>query len=280
MRNHKIAIQGALASYHDLAAKKFYGEEIDILECLTFEDTCRKVQLNEADYAVMAIENSTVGSILSNYNLIEKYALRIIGELYVKIQFHLLALPGTKLKDIEFIHSHQMAISQCQQFLSEHSFIKAVESNDTATCAREIQTKNLINTAAIANEITARTYGLEIVQSNIESNTKNYTRFLILSKGKDVIEQPNKASISFIAKNTPNTLTKALNAIGAYEINLTKIQSVPIIGNPNEYSFHIDLEWDAYEDYQNAIKHLSIHCQKLHILGEYKKAVLMNHQLN
>jgi|688.fasta_scaffold467878_2 prephenate dehydratase len=272
MRNHRVAIQGIVASYHDLAARKIYGEDLELVECSTFKETCEAVVNNRADYAIMAIENSTAGSILSNYNLIEDYNLKVIGELYVRIQFHLMALPGVSLKEIEVINSHPMAISQCQPFLLEHANIRVVEGNDTARCARDIKDKQLRNTAAIGNEVTANTYGMEILASNIESNKKNYTRFLVITKGSDVVENPDKASISIQLLHDPGTLAKALTVLGDHRINLTKIQSVPIVGNLNEYNFHLDLEWNDYDQYKAALAELVTYCKKVKILGEYKRS--------
>lgn len=272
MRNHRVAIQGIVASYHDLAARKIYGEDLELVECSTFKETCEAIVNNRADYAIMAIENSTAGSILSNYNLIEDYNLKVIGELYVRIQFHLMALPGVSIKEIEVINSHTMAISQCQPFLLEHSNIRVVEGNDTARCARDIKEKQLRNAAAIGNEVTANTYGMEILASNIESNKKNYTRFLVITKGSDVVENPDKASISLQLLHDPGTLAKALTVLGDHRINLTKIQSVPIVGNLNEYNFHLDLEWDDYSQYKAALAELVTYCKKVKILGEYKRS--------
>ncbi len=279
MRNHKIAIQGSVASYHDLAAKKIYGEDVEIVECSTFKETCQRLVDNGADYAVMAIENSTVGSILSNYSLIEQYHLTIIGELYVRIEFHLLVMPDVELKDVNYIHSHPIAIAQCQDFLLAHDRIRVVESNDTAWCARKIVSERLKDTAAIANEITANYYDLNIIQRNIESNKQNYTRFLVLSKVKDVVEKPDKASISFHIKHEPNALAKTLDLVGSGKINISKIQSIPIVGKPNEYIFHLDLEWDNHDNYKVVIDKLRSQTLSLNILGEYKKAMISNDKL-
>jgi prephenate dehydratase len=280
MRNHRVAIQGALASYHDLAAKKFYGEDVDIVECLTFKETCTKIVDNSADYAVMAIENSMAGSILSNYNLIDEYQLKIVGELYVRIEFHLLALPNVSLNDIAFVHSHPMAIAQCQNFASAHQHMKFVELGDTASCAKHIARNQLMNTAAIANEVTAKRYGLEILKHNIESHQNNYTRFLILTKGGDIVDNANKASVSMRVKHESNALASALGTLAIHNINISKIQSVPIENNHHEYSFHMDLEWQDYKAYQLAMKALEQSSKRLKILGEYRKAIVKDYNLN
>lgn len=279
MRNHKVAIQGRIASYHDLAARKIYGEDVEIVECLTFKDMCQKLVDNTADYAVMAIENSTVGSILSNYSLIEHYNLSIIGELYARIEFHLLALTGLQLKDIDYIHSDPLAIIQCQEFLLANERIRVVEANDTASSAKNIALGKLMNAAAIGNEFIADRYGLNIIERNIESDKENYTRFLILSKATDKAERPDKASISFRIKHEPNALGNTLNLIGSNKINLSKIQSIPIAGKQDEYVFHIDLEWDNPDTYHAVREKLKSNTLSLNILGEYRKALIGNDKL-
>ncbi len=169
MRNFKVAIFGAAASFHDIAAHKFYGEEVDSIECYTFRECCEKLANNDVDYAVLAIENSVAGSILSNYNLVDEYKLRIIGELYLKIELHLLALKGVRIEDIEFVHSHPMALAQCSNFLQKHPNKEIIEEQDTASCVKNIHDKNLRNTAAIANEFAAVKYNVPRLYSNIEN---------------------------------------------------------------------------------------------------------------
>ncbi len=242
MRHHKVAIQGTLSSYHDLAARRFYGADTETIECSTFREVCTRLVNNEADYAVMAIENSTAGSILSNYALIEEYKLTIIGELYERIQFHLMANPGVTLDQLQYVHSHPMAIAQCQDFLLQHAHLKAVELGDTAGCAKNIRDNNWDTIAAIANEETAHSYGLNILERNIETNKQNYTRFLVLSKGKLPVENPDKASLSFQVEHKTNALAKTLQVLSNHDINLSKIQSVPLPATVNQYSFHIDVE--------------------------------------
>jgi prephenate dehydratase len=158
MRNFKVAIFGTAASYHDLAAQKFYGQDVDIVECGTFRQCCDMLKQNHADYAVMAIENSLAGSILTNYNLIDEYQFRIIGEQYLRIELNLLALEGVKMEEIEFVHSHPMALAQCTNFLAKYPHIKIVEQGDTASCVKNIYNKNLRNTAALANKMASEKY--------------------------------------------------------------------------------------------------------------------------
>src|ERR1051326_867922 len=241
MRNFKVAIYGSAASYHDVAAQKFYGGEVDTVECSTFRLCCEMVVNNHADYAVMAIENSLAGSILSNYDLVHEFGLRIIGEQYLKIELHLLALEDVWFENIECIYSHPMALAQCRDFISKNPRVRIVERADTATCVKEIREKNLRNTAAIANAEAAGRYGVNILQRDIGDHPKNHTRFLILSKGDLKPHEPNKASVCFRLRHEVGTLADVLNALKRSKVNLSKIQSVPVAGEPDRYTFHTDL---------------------------------------
>ncbi len=272
MRNHRIAIQGTQSSFHDLAAKKFYGQDVTILACRSFRETCEKVLNNEADYAVMAIENAIAGSILANYNLITEFHLKIIGEVRLKVELHLIALPGTSLDQVKVIRSHPMAIAQCGEFLAKHSEWKVEEWNDTAVCARQIAQGFLKNVAAIANREAAIENGLKILVKNIETSGLNSTRFMILSKAGSSPVLPDKASLCFHLQHEVGSLADVLSILKRKGVNLSKIQSVPVSGKKNEYVFHADVEWSNYNNYKNAIKRVSRITRELSILGEYKKA--------
>lgn len=272
MRNFKVAIFGTAASYHDLAAQKFYGQEVGIIECFTFQKCCEMVKSNDADYAVMAIENSLAGSILSNYNLIEKYQLRIIGEQYLKIELNLLVLEGVKMEEVEFIHSHPMALAQCSSFLANYPHIKIIEQGDTASCVKNIRDKDLRNSGAIANQLASVMYNVPVLFSNIENNKQNFTRFIILSKGDSKPDNPNKASVCFRLKHEVGSLADILGVLKRNGVSLSKIQSVPVLGEPQEYSFHTDLEWLDYQNFQKAMKKIKNSTSSLSVLGEYIKA--------
>ncbi|MBK6483867.1 MAG: prephenate dehydratase [Chitinophagaceae bacterium] len=279
MRRKKVSIQGIAASFHDVAAQKFFGRNIDIIEANSFRSSCEKMVNGEADYCVMAIENSTAGTILTNYQFITDYRLRVIGEVYLQIELHLMGLNGAKIDDIEFIHSHPMAIRQCDEFLLRYPDKKVLALNDTAECARNVRDKKLNNTAVIAGDAAAEKYGMTIMHSNIETHKRNYTRFLILSDKNIKIKGANKASISFQLDNSPRNLKKVVDILGDYWINLTKIQSVPIVGRPNEYTFLVDLEWSKYEDYETAITKVLKKTFNLSILGEYRKGKFVTAKL-
>lgn len=268
----KIAIQGIATSFHEVAAISFFKDPIDTIECLSFHALCESLRNGDSDYAVMAIENSIAGSILPNYFLLQSYHFSIIGELYLPIHMHLLALPGVKISDLKTIESHPMAIRQCAEFLQGLNGVEVRESDDTALSAKRVKEMKLKNTAAIANEFAAKKFGLQILEKRIETHKKNFTRFLVLArKGGDPVES-NKASLSFEVANEVGSLADALMTFKTNSINLTKIQSIPIIGKPNEYSIHVDVEWRRRKNYDDAVRLVLRQVRNLNILGEYKKA--------
>lgn len=239
----KIAIQGIATSFHEVAALTYFAEPIEAIECLSFHALCESLKKGESDFAMMAIENSIAGSILPNYFLLQEYHFAIIGEVYLPIHMHLLALPGVKLGDIKNIESHPMAIRQCSDYLYRLKGVDIRESDDTAVSAKKVATQKLKDTAAIANEYAAKKFGLEILEKRIETHKKNFTRFLVLARKSNANGEANKASLCFEVANEVGSLAEALMTFKKNTINLTKIQSIPIIGKPSEYSIHIDLEW-------------------------------------
>lgn len=270
----KVAIQGIATSFHEVAALQYFGSSIETVECLSFHALCEALNSNKADYAVMAIENSIAGSILPNYFLLQQYHFTIFGEVYLPIHMHLLALPGTRLSDISTIESHPMAIRQCADYLQRLQHVEIRESDDTAWSAKKIKTQKLKDIAAIANEQAAKKFGLAIIEKSIETHKKNFTRFLMLSK-KDVAQRgANKASLSFEVSNEVGSLADVLMVFKGESVNLSKIQSIPIIGKPNEYTIHIDVEWKARKSYEGAIRQVLRQVRNLNVMGEYKKAAI------
>lgn len=267
----RVAIQGIKASFHEEAAFKFFGPDIETIECNSFKETFQKMKAGEADYIVMAIENSIAGSLLPNYSLLKEYNYPVIGEVYLHIQLHLMGLPGIKFEDIKNVTSHPIAIRQCGEFLDDYPQLKVTESSDTAACAKRIKDEQLKDTAAIANSLAAEMYGLEILEKRIETNKKNYTRFLILTDHEEEIKNPNKASVSFQVKDEMGILSKILNVLVEHEINMSKIQSMPVIGKRNEFTFYIDLEWKSTGNYDAAIRKLLRLTSNFNIMGEYRK---------
>ncbi len=268
----KVAIQGIATSFHEVAALTYFDQPIETVECLSFHELCESLKNETSDFAVMAIENSIAGSILPNYFLLQSYHFNIIGELYLPIHMHLLTLPGVKLNEIKTIESHPMAIRQCTEFIHALNGVEVRESDDTALSAKRVSELKLKNTAAIANEHAAKKYGLQILEKRIETHKKNFTRFLILSKRTPDKIDSNKASLSFEVANEVGSLAEALMTFKTNSINLSKIQSIPIIGKPSEYSIHIDVEWKKRKSYDDAIKQVLRQVKNLNILGEYKKA--------
>jgi len=268
----KIAIQGIATSFHEVAALTYFDQAIETVECLSFHSLCESLKKGESDFAVMAIENSIAGSILPNYFLLQEYHFSIIGEVYLPIQMHLLAMPGVKLTDIRCIESHPMAIRQCSDYLFKLKNVEIRESDDTAVSARKVKEKKLMDTAAIANEQAAKKFGLQILEKRIETNKKNFTRFLILAKYRQTTNDSNKASLCFEVANEVGSLAEALMTLKKNQINLSKIQSIPIVGKPSEYSIHIDVEWKRRKNYDDAIQQVLRQVRNLSVLGEYKKA--------
>lgn len=274
MRSEKprVAIQGIKASFHEEAAFRYFGEDIDTIECNSFKQTFEALEKRDADYVVMAIENSIAGSILPNYTLMMGYGFPIVGEVYLPIQLHLLTLPGVKFEDIKYVTSHPIALRQCVDFFDEYPHLKIVESSDTAACAKRIREEQLVDTAAIANTLAASMYELEVMERRIESNKKNFTRFLIITHHENNVKtKANKASLCFQVSNKVGSLAKVLNIFAEQNLNMSKIQSMPVLGKRNEYNFYVDVEWNDTRQYDSAIKQILKYTHNFNILGEYDR---------
>ncbi|WMJ73120.1 prephenate dehydratase [Cytophagaceae bacterium ABcell3] len=267
----KIAIQGGQASFHDIAARLYFGNHIESVPCNSFKELSEVLAKGDADFAVMAIENAIAGSILHNYALIREYDFGIIGEIQLRIEMNLMALPGIKLEDLKIVRSHYMALLQCEEFFSRYPHLKLEEYHDTADSARDIRKNNRTKIGAVAGRMAASLYNLEILAEGIETEKRNFTRFYILSRDKKFkIDGEGKATISFQLSNEVGALANMLSIIVNNNINLTKIQSLPILGKPNEYTFYVDCEWSDYEDFRRSIE-VKNKVKNLKILGEYKK---------
>jgi len=276
----KIAIQGIAGSFHEDAARRYFEDEIQVVECKTFTSVCNLIDSDEVSIAVMAIENSIAGSLLQNYALIRDYHLKVIGEIYIHIQMNLMANPGVSKADIKTIYSHPIAIKQCSEYLERYfPDAKMIENQDTAASGKLVHDMKLMDAAAIGNQRTSEIYELEILDTGLETNSKNYTRFLILSKHALPNALSNKASLCFEVGHYYGALANVLNTFAENKINLTKIQSVPIIGKPNEYTFHIDVEWDSVENYEKALHAILKNVSSLSVLGEYVRGELAIHNL-
>ncbi len=276
----RIAIQGIAGSFHEDAALKYFDDKIEVVECKSFTSVCQLVDADKVEFAVMAIENSIAGSLLKNYQLIRDYHLRIIGEIYIHIQMNLMVSPGVKRQDITDIYSHPVALQQCVEYIEKYfPDARLHEGMDTAASAKMVSDEKPQNGAAIANLRTAEMYGLEVLETGIETNKRNYTRFLVLSKHGNPTAGTNKASICFEVGHYHGALARVLNIFAENEINLNKIQSVPIVGKPNEYTIHVDLEWEKLDNYDRAIHQVLKSASSLSILGEYVRGELdIHHQ--
>lgn len=270
MRNHLIAIQGSVSSFHDLAAKKYFGKETTIKECGSFKEVCDNVAKNNVDYGIIAIENKVAGSILLNYQLIEKYDLNIVGETFLPIELKLMSTKGNSIKNIKEIISHPMALAQSQMFLAAHSDKAVSEFKDTATCAKLVADDKSGKLAVIGGPTLAAQYNLDVIVENVCDVKNNYTRFYILSKGKDYVENPNKASVTMHIKNKPGSLHAVLEIIKNHQINLSKIQSLPIPNESNVYPFHFDFEFDDKSTFDKCLTELHHVTESIKVLGVYK----------
>ncbi len=268
-----VAIQGYEGSFHQAAANYFFGKNTDVICCATFADVVKVASSKkQSDGAVMAIENSIAGSILPNYNLLQKSKLKIVGEIYLEVRQNLLVNPGVNLADIKEVHSHPMALQQCLEFLDQHNW-KLVESEDTALSAKIVHQHKSKHIAAIASSLAAELYHLEILAPNIHTLAHNYTRFLILQHEDlaEVVENANKASVMFHTDHSQGSLAKVLTTIAEGQINLSKLQSSPIPGSDFKYSFHADMEFDSLHQFYQVIKKMKGLTEDLKIFGVYQK---------
>jgi len=270
-RGPKVTIQGYEGSFHQEAARQFFGKDVDVIPCATFREVV-KIGANkkESDGAVMAIENSIAGSILPNYNLLQKSNLTIVGEVYLHIKQNLIVNQGVKLEDIKEVHSHTMALQQCYDFLDKYKW-KLVETEDTALSAKHIYQHKSKHIAAIASKLAAELYGLNVIAPGIQTMKNNYTRFLILQREQNgSIEQANKASVNFVTDHSKGSLARVLGQIADGGINLSKLQSFPIPGTDFKYSFHADMEFETIEQFHKVIEAIKPSTVELKIYGVYK----------
>jgi prephenate dehydratase len=276
--NKKVSIQGFEGSFHQVAARQFYGKGTEVICCATFKEVIKiAADKKQSDGGIMAIENSIAGSILPNYNLLLKSNLKIIGEVYLQIKQNLLVNPGVSLEDIKEVHSHPMAIQQCFGFLDKYNW-KLVETEDTALSAKHIQQHKSKHIAAIASKLAAELYQLDMIAPNIHTLKNNYTRFLVLQR-QDAVKEiagADKASINFFTDHSKGILAKVLTIIADAGINLSKLQSMPIPGSDFKYSFHADLEFDAAAQFNEVVKKVEKVTEGLMVLGVYKNGKINN----
>jgi prephenate dehydratase len=268
-----FAIQGYEGSFHQLAAQQFFGKNVDVVPCATFREVVKiAASKKESDGGVMAIENSIAGSILPNYNLLQRSNLVIVGEIYLQIKQNLLVNPGVKLEDIREVHSHPMAIQQCFDFLDKHNW-KLVETEDTALSAKQIHQHKSKHIAAIAAKLAAELFNLDVIAPNIHTLKNNYTRFLILMRDDSTMEisGADKASVSFHTDHSRGSLARVLTKIAEGGINLSKLQSFPIPDTDFKYSFHVDMEFHSIRQFEKVIEEIKPSTENLKIYGVYKR---------
>lgn len=274
----QVAIQGGLGSFHEIAARAFFAnEEIEVLPCTTFKELFGRIHADENRLGIVAIENTLAGSLLQNHNLLRESGCLIIGEYKLRISHQFAVLPGQTMADIQEVHSHPIALMQCEDFLDERPHIVVVESEDTALSAQKIAEKKLTNRAAICSREACEKFGLEILAQDIETNKHNFTRFLIVAKKELAFQlirgiELNKSTLVFTLPHAEGSLSKILTILSFYQMNLTKIQSLPIIGREWEYQFYINLTFDDYERYQQALTAIRPLTREFQILGEYREA--------
>jgi len=270
----KISIQGARGSFHDIIARKKFPDDSEIVESDTIHQVFEDLKKGLVDFGVIAIENSIYGSFLENYDLLLKYDAKIVSEVYLKIVLDLLALPGVKMEDIKEIYSHTMAMTEAHHFLEKHPGILRIETDDTAASVRMIKEKGLKNAAAIGSSLAAEIYGMKILSRDIGIE-KDYTRFLVISKEAGYPEDADKTSLVIQAKDMPGSLSRCLKCFTDEGINLSKIESRPIIGRTWRYSFYIDFEKGLNDPQtQRALEELGKVTSMIKILGSYKKSPL------
>lgn len=273
----KIAIQGEIGSFHDVASHCYFkGEDIELICCDTFEQVFEEMKKDSNVIALVAIENTIAGSLLHNYDLLRESGAQIIGEHKLRISHSLMCLPDEGWDDITEVNSHPVALMQCRDFLKKHPEMKIVETDDTAGSAKNMKEKGLKGHAAICSKAAAAIYGMKVLEEGIETNKHNFTRFLVLAdpwqaEELSIPSESNKASIVFSLPHSEGSLSQVLSIFSFYKINLTKIQSLPIIGREWEYMFYIDIMYDDYTRYRQSIDAVRPLTKQMKILGEYKE---------
>ena len=272
----RIAIQGVIGSFHDIAAHQYYeGEQIQLICCNTFEDVFKCIKEDPTTIGMLAIENTIAGSLLHNYELLRDSGTTIVGEHKLHIQHSICCLPDDDIDNIDEVHSHPVALMQCRQYLSKYPNIKAVEDDDTAGSAEKISRLKKKGWAAICHSDAARFYGLKVLEDHIEDNKHNYTRFLVVCNPMKAdflrpLNETDKSSLVFSLPHEEGSLSKILTILSFYGINLTKIQSLPVIGHEWEYMFYVDVTYNDLTRYRQSIDAIIPLTKELTILGEYK----------
>ena len=272
----RIAIQGSIGSFHDIAAHQYFqGEQLQLICCETFEQVFENIRRDPTVIGMLAIENTIAGSLLHNYELLRNSGTTIVGEHKLHIEHSICCLPEDSWETIREVHSHPVALMQCRGFLADHPELKAVEATDTAGAAKLISEQNCRGWAAICNASAARLYGMKVLQESIEDNKHNFTRFLVVSDTRKAdflrpLDKTNQASLVFSLPHEEGSLSQVLSILYFYKINLTKIQSLPIIGHEWEYMFYVDVTFNDLTRHRQSIDAILPLSKELKVLGEYQ----------
>ena len=272
----RIAIQGLIGSFHDIAAHQFFdGEQVQLICCATFEEVFENIKRDPTVIGMLAIENTIAGSLLHNYELLREADITVVGEHKLHISHCICCLPEDSWETVQEVHSHPVALMQCRGFLANHPELKAVESEDTAGSAKYIAEHQCRGWAAICSAEAAKLYGMKILEDHIEDNKHNFTRFLVTCHPQKAdflrpLQDTDKSSLVFALPHEEGSLSQVLSILSFYRINLTKIQSLPIIGHEWEYLFYVDVTYDTLTRYLQSIDAIMPLTRELKILGEYK----------
>ena len=272
----RIAIQGELGSFHDIAAHQYFeGEQVQVICCSTFEQVFENIKRDPTVIGMLAIENTIAGSLLHNYELLRESETTVVGEFKLHIQHAICCLPEDDWTSLQEVHSHPVALMQCRDFLANHPELKAVEADDTAGAAAYIEKHQLRSWAAICHPDAGKLYHLKVLEDHIEDNKHNFTRFLVVTNPRKAdflrpLECADKASLVFSLPHEEGSLSKVLTILSFYGINLTKIQSLPVIGHEWEYLFYVDVTFDNITRYRQSIDAIVPLTKQLKILGEFK----------
>ena len=274
--SHRVAIQGIRGSFHDIAARRYYeSEDIELVCCDTFEQVFEEMHNDPQLVGMVAIENTIAGSLLHNYELLRDSGATIVGEHKLRISHSIMCLPDDDWGDLQEVNSHPVALMQCRNFLNQHKGLKVVEVADTAGAAADISRGQLHGHAAICHKDAAEIYGMKVLQEGIETNKHNFTRFLVVANPEFApqlrdLREVNKSSLAFTLPHEEGSLSAILSVLSFYKLNLTKIQSLPIIGMEWQYMFYIDLTFSDYIRYRQAINAITPLTRNLKLLGEYE----------
>lgn len=273
-KSKKIAIQGVRGAFHEIAARRYFGEDndIEIIEATTFEDLIQMTQKGEVDVALMAIENTIAGSIMNNFNLLDNSDLYINGEVYLRIVQNLIVNPNVKIEDLKEVYSHPVALAQCVNYFKQYPHIKLIEATDTALSVKMIKEEKMFQAGAVASSLAAEMYEMEIADASIEDYKQNYTRFLVLSKQPNDFATMswNKCSMVFTLKHEVGSLHTVLAALAMYRANLTAIQSMPVVNEPWHYRFFVGFTFESYTHYELIMKSLYQLTENVKVFGVYE----------